>query len=134
MTFDWREFQAFARTLDVDPLTEVNARCAISRAYYAAFCSARNFLRDQDGDTSILTRGNIHDYVRRQFQDSPQTTRKRIGVNLGQLKRLRQNADYDDVYTPTSQTILMDMRLSLSMADYVLTALQTLPPQRRQTP
>jgi hypothetical protein len=55
MAFDWREYLVLARWLQTNTppgMTEEGARrCAVSRAYYAAFCYARNYARDFLGFT-----------------------------------------------------------------------------------
>jgi uncharacterized protein (UPF0332 family) len=47
MTFDWREYLTLAENLCTNshtfPNQEACFRVAISRAYYAAFCTARNY-------------------------------------------------------------------------------------------
>jgi hypothetical protein len=52
MTFDWYQYLALAEYLydncDTFPNREACLRAAISKAYYAAFCSARNYARDFD--------------------------------------------------------------------------------------
>lgn len=50
MSFNWSEFLGLAQELaghEAQPYgEEATSRAAISRAYYAALCSARNHLRD----------------------------------------------------------------------------------------
>lgn len=52
MTFDWREYLTLAENLCTNshtfPNQEACFRVAISRAYYAAFCTARNYAKDYD--------------------------------------------------------------------------------------
>jgi len=53
MTFDWSEYLKLAQELagqTVSPANEeAKLRSSVSRAYYAAFCKARNYLRDIEG-------------------------------------------------------------------------------------
>jgi uncharacterized protein (UPF0332 family) len=102
MTFDWSEYLKLAQELAGDvassPNEEAKLRSSVSRAYYAAFCKARNHLRDID-DHQIPKRGNVHKYVRDQFKDSPDNVRKKIGNDLDRLRIHRNKADYDDVVT-----------------------------------
>ena len=71
MNFDWSEYLNIARELAGQATASFSAeakkRSAISRAYYAAFCSARNHLRDRDNDQNIPVGGDAHGYVRKQF-------------------------------------------------------------------
>jgi uncharacterized protein (UPF0332 family) len=50
MAFDWRDFLDLAKTLigqGSNYSTEAASRTAVSRAYYAAFCWARNYAESQ---------------------------------------------------------------------------------------
>ncbi len=54
MSFDWSEYLNLAQELAGKATTPASQEAklrAISRAYYAAFVQARNFLRDRDGLT-----------------------------------------------------------------------------------
>jgi len=103
MSFNWSEYLNIARELagqaTVLSSTEAKKRCAISRAYYAAFCSARNYLRDKDNDLNIPVGGDVHGYVRRQFKTSKDKVRKEIGEDLARLVAKRNLADYKDDIT-----------------------------------
>ena len=51
MSFDWSNYLDLARELQrqgaIHSSKEAELRSSISRAYYAAFCKARNYLRDR---------------------------------------------------------------------------------------
>lgn len=100
MSFDWSEYLNIARELAGQPMAlssaEAKKRCAISRAYYAAFCSARNYLRDKDNDPNIPVGGDVHGYVRRQFKTSKDKVRREVGEDLARLVAKRNLADYED--------------------------------------
>ncbi|HID61452.1 MAG TPA: HEPN domain-containing protein [Anaerolineae bacterium] len=102
MSFDWSEYFALAQELvgqATSPSSqEARLRSAISRAYYAAFCKARNYLRDREGH-SIPRGGQVHRYVRNQFKKSSDKVRKEVGENLNRLRKDRNKADYDDTVT-----------------------------------
>ncbi len=99
MSFDWTEYLALAQDLAgqrvTPPTVEAKLRSAISRAYYAAFCKARNHLRDREGHL-IPDTGKAHGIVSDLFQRSPHRPRKKIGANLNRLRENRRKADYDD--------------------------------------
>jgi len=100
MTFDWSRYLNLARKLAGTaeaPGDEAELRAAISRAYYAAFMKARNLLRDRDG--LIIPRKNAHQYVIKQFRNSSEKLRKRIGERLLNLRYYRNQADYEDTVT-----------------------------------
>jgi uncharacterized protein (UPF0332 family) len=99
MSFDWSEYLNLAQELSghiTGPSSqEARLRSAISRAYYAAFCKARNHLRDKERH-SIPDGGQAHPYVREQFRRSPDKARKKLGENLNRLRIDRNKADYHD--------------------------------------
>ncbi len=103
MSFDWSEYLNIARELagqsTVLSSAEAKKRCAISRAYYAAFCSARNHLRDKDNDLNIPVGGDAHGYVRRQFKTSKDKVRREVGEDLARLVAKRNLVDYKDDIT-----------------------------------
>lgn len=98
MSFDWSQYLNLAQEL-AGELTlsnrEARLRSSVSRAYYAAFCTGRNHLRDREGDTIPLG-GQSHIYVRDQFRNSANRVRKQIGEYLNRLRIRRNKADYDD--------------------------------------
>ena len=103
MSFNWSEYLNIARELagqaTASSSAEAKKRCAISRAYYAAFCSARNHLRDKDHDQDIPVGGEAHGYVRRQFKTSEDKVRREIGEDLARLVAKRNLVDYKDDIT-----------------------------------
>lgn len=121
MTFDWSEYLQLARELAGKTTTsssqEAKLRSAISRAYYAAFVKARNFLL-QDGLT--IPRENAHQYVINQFRNSSEAVRRDLGEKLQILRNFRNKADYNDTYpklTRTSQNALNLSRRIISGLD-----------------
>lgn len=102
-TFDWQEYYLLARVLlsqaDDSPHKEAMLRSAVSRAYYAAFHRACEYLEE------------VNEYpTRKQFEGSGRETHRflisifennhehlewrKIGEKLHYLKGLRQKADY----------------------------------------
>lgn len=100
MNFNWGDFLTSAQELVAQPPSipnqEARLRSAISRAYYASFCKARNVLRDKQQIQIQLT-GEAHRIVWSHFKNRPQTAHKKIGENLRRLLHDRRCADYDDV-------------------------------------
>src|SRR5947209_8102595 len=101
MTFDWTEYLALAQELGgrrppVPAGPEARARSAISRAYYAAYVQARNYLRDKDHDPALPSSGQAHEYVRRQFWRSRDRRRRRVATLLHSLRVVRNQTDYED--------------------------------------
>ncbi len=113
MSFDWLAYLNLAQELAGQATSrsnqEAKLRSAISRAYYSAFCKARNHLRDKEGH-SIPSRMNPHEYVRDQFVKSADKARKGVGVNLNRLRIDRNKADYDDTVAGLSATTKKSLR------------------------
>lgn len=66
MNFDWEEYFNLAKEL-AGTTEEAKLRSAVSRAYYSAFCLARNYLRDIQQDPRLSRNKtydiNVHEYV-----------------------------------------------------------------------
>lgn len=96
MPFEWQDYLSLAQELSQrqsdDPLYEAALRSAISRAYYAAFCSARDFLRNTD--TTIPLTDESHKDVWETYRQKGKNFNA-IFVNGSRLKNRRRAADYD---------------------------------------
>jgi uncharacterized protein (UPF0332 family) len=119
MKFDWSSYLEVAEILlnevntswgqgDNVSLNEAKIRSSISRAYYSSFCLVRNYLRDVEGYSELIDmekkqkekkeeRKNVHHYI---IHDilliSTNTDFKNLGKDLRNLRRLRNEADYED--------------------------------------
>jgi hypothetical protein len=113
MSFDWSHYLALAdelaRSSQLQAPPEARQRASISRSYYAAFCSARNYLRDVDGDPDIPTTGIAHEYVRVTYQKSPELARKQIANWLDRLWQRRRLADYRDIVSGLQSTTTLSL-------------------------
>jgi uncharacterized protein (UPF0332 family) len=120
MSFDWPKYLTLARELVVlseeHEDKEAFLRSAISRAYYAAFCKSRNYLRDIDEDKDLDRSPNVHEFVADQFKNSNDTTKQKIGYDLYCLCRVRNVADYQDSF----RDLEMKTRQSLGYAKKVM--------------
>lgn len=112
MTFDWREYLTLADNLYSNcgnfPNKEACMRAAISRGYYAAFCTARNCARDNDG-LALNNTGRDHGDVKNFYIGASDVNRKQVGNLLNRLRDLRNTADYKDVISglePSAQTAI----------------------------
>ena len=124
MSFNWAEYLHLA-----EELTEIASsiageeaclRSTISRAYYAAFIRARNYLRHQDLD--LPRNGDVHRYVRDYFDRSSNELHRMIANDLARLRISRNRADYDDIMTQLPALA----RMSLKLATRVLANLDEL--------
>lgn len=114
MSFDWLDYLDLAEELagqgKAVSSQESRLRSAVSRAYYAAFCKARNRLRDQEKLT--MPPFDVHKYVWNQFKGSSARVRKEIGMNGDRLKKDRVKVDYDDTIPNVASLTVKALRLS----------------------
>ena len=98
MSFDWHHYLNIAQYIKENahdfPDAESCYRTTVSRAYYAAFCLARNYVRDSDGK---IFYGDDHqalqDYLKKNIHNQ---ARVRIGNRLRRLHQDRKKSDYHD--------------------------------------
>lgn len=118
MMFDWSDYLDLAKELAGQTTSqateEAKLRSSVSRAYYAAFCKARNYLRDIEGH-SIPSTGDAHVFVRDEFKGSADRLRRKIGNNLNRLRIDRNKVDYDDSVTGLSSMATMDLTIALKI-------------------
>ena len=123
--FDWTEYLNLANSLagpkSSPSINEAQLRTAISRAYYANYCIARNHLRDKEGHA--VPRADAHKYVIDQFRNSSERERRDLGKDLDRLKNWRQFADYENQYPGQ---IGPATRVALTLADQVVVKLKNL--------
>lgn len=103
MSFNWIEYLKLADYLYATNQVcssryEAHLRAAISRGYYAAFCSARNFARSHDG-LLLRNSGKDHADVKDFYKKNNDKNKKKIGLNLDRLRKFRNSADYDNEIT-----------------------------------
>jgi len=126
MSFDWADFLTLAEALLRDPNSpgpeEASLRSAISRAYYAVFCSARNFASDR-GNFVPQGTAKDHNRLRAHFQKTRDRTRWKIATELGRLRDNRNRADYDDVLIRRPISLAQS---SVTVARNVLNTLKSL--------
>jgi len=126
MSFNWGDYLALADTLarqSGSPGPEEAAlRSAISRSYYAAFCSARNAAETRKEITPSKT-GKDHELVIRHFEKSHDLHRRKIGMNLRRLRDNRNHADYDNTLSGPPKPMAQS---SVALANNVLAKLNSL--------
>src|SRR5579859_2831912 len=108
MSFNWSEYLSLAQELTsssgTSPIQEAHLRAAISRAYYAAFCKARNHLIDKQG--YIIPGGvNVHRLVVNEFKNSSDVTRKTVGNLLVTYPLLRVEKGGEKARLKTCQVV-----------------------------
>ncbi len=125
MKFDWHQYLNLAASLHREARNkatpEAHYRTAISRAYYAAFCLVRNYVKEFDGKKFF---SNDHKELQVYLIDeSNEGTRIRIGNRLKQLHQKRKKADYDDQF---GEQTLRASEQSLKLSRKIVSELDSL--------
>jgi len=118
MAFAWKEYLELAHFLALGQngfSQEAAFRSAVSRAYYAAFCHARNYARDRHG-FSLARSPQDHWRVIAHFRSR---RRDDIARCLEVLRQWRNRCDYDDVVSGISHVLAS----ILAQAQQVITRL-----------
>ena len=127
MKFDWSEYFYLAKEL-AETSEEAELRSAVSRAYYSAFCLARNYLRDIQLDPRLSWHKtydiNAHQYVAEEFiyHQSKSQIMIEIAKDLTRLRIMRNKADYED----TMFNLKKEARTALMLAQNIISALSNL--------
>jgi uncharacterized protein (UPF0332 family) len=104
--------------------SEAHLRASISRAYYAAFCIARNYLRDDLDDPRLRKQNNDvneHKYVADELTNSRDKILAKAGKDLSRLRIYRNQSDYDD----NVKNILSTAEMSIRLADNIIKAIDS---------
>jgi len=121
MVFAWSEFLDIARFLHNHGNTagipqEAAYRCAVSRAYYAAFCHSRNYAATR---MQYIPERSEKDHKKLRLHLA-QRGLPDVSRNLDRLRQWRNDCDYDN-QTPTStETTVLN---AISRADHIVTSL-----------
>ena len=121
MAFDWSQYLVLAEEIAEQPGNEAALRSAVSRAYYAAFCLAREHL---------LNTNKLFGSKPRRPRLSHQTVwltygrdvDRRIGVDGNRLRELRNLVDYEDMVPNLDNAV----RSALSTSRRILASLDEL--------
>lgn len=93
MNFDWKEYLTLAERLRTDG-GQACFRSSISRAYYAAFCIARDKVGLKDYEPERTGDPPIHKKVINTLRTSEKMSEREISLILDQLRKMRNEADY----------------------------------------
>jgi uncharacterized protein (UPF0332 family) len=93
MPFSWSQYLTLADELAQRTHDAASLRSAISRAYYAVFCSARDLLHAEG--VPLRQAGGLHEAVWQAFLTDPRRQRISIGQRGDRLRRDRARADYE---------------------------------------
>lgn len=96
MPFDWQDYLDIAFALQQQAAAglprEAALRSAISRAYYAAFCHARNYAHERHG-LQLRYTADDHGLVKKHFMTRRART---VADRLDWLRIVRNKCDYQD--------------------------------------
>src|SRR5437879_4172613 len=120
MAFDWKAFLDLARDLQTRANGAANPeaflRSALSRAYYPAFCYARNYSQDY---LRFDPRGDPDDHGRLRHH----LRSKKRGGTATRLDRLRQWRNESDYHDDMNFDLPIAVATALAEAEYVFTSL-----------
>jgi hypothetical protein len=126
MAFDWREYLTLAQWLEANTppgmSQEAAQRCAISRAYFAAYGYALNYATQYLGFTprnASEDHGRLRDHLKR-------SRRRKTAESLDRLREWRNSSDYDGDFPGDLAATLAN---ALSEAEYVFNSLPPPPPR-----
>lgn len=100
MSFNWHKYILLAEELIQASTEEAKLRSATSRAYYGSF----NPCKIHKG-YSLYKRGDVHEKVITEFKTSDVPLEVTIGNQLDDLRRKRNDSDYDGHYQPNTASI-----------------------------
>lgn len=129
--FNWVEYFDLAQELvkqSENPATgnpatrEAKLRSAISRAYYAAFCSTRNYLKSNK-QLPVPSGGRAHRIIWEHLCNSGDRKWKKAGVDGFRLRDDRNKADYDD---KIKGDLSLLAEVSLKRAKHIISAVGAL--------
>lgn len=103
--FEWYEFNNLADSY-VNEDDEAKQRTGVSRYYYGTFCTARDFLNDNDiylnqNSKKIMKskKADVHGEISKIFRKHDKFQKNNIGPiiskELDKLRKMRNEADYD---------------------------------------
>ena len=117
MPFDWKEYLDLAKLLQNQKRNgysqEAEFRSAVSRAYYAAFCHARNFIRNYEDfipSNNADDHFSVREYLRQQRKFD-------IADNLNALRRWRNRCDYEDIVENLSDLLIDALKNAQEVID-----------------
>jgi uncharacterized protein (UPF0332 family) len=126
MSFDWNHFLDVAKTLAKAP-DEASQRSAISRAYYAAFNTAKRYLAHARSDLRIPRHGDAHELVWATLREGSRQEMS-AGAHGFRLKKQRKIADYDSDSRPLA--LPAGAQRAIEIAEVVICSLRQLASKR----
>lgn len=113
--FHWANYLSLAQELATRKDQEAALRSAISRAYYAVFCKARNALLEEG--SRIPSAGSVHSFVWNTYLQAADPRRKSIGLTGHRLRIDRNRADYHDIFHRIDKVVQGDLVVARKLLD-----------------
>lgn len=114
MGFNWNEFLDLACYLAGQTSTvyskEAAKRTSVSRSYYAAFCSARNYAKINQ-DFKPGQAAEDHRRLRQHFKDLGGIWIE-VSEHLDDLRKWRNQCDYDDMVPDLDRLVLEAIQIA----------------------
>jgi uncharacterized protein (UPF0332 family) len=128
MSFDWQDYlrlsDALTKDQSITQFEEARYRVAISRAYYAAYHTALDFVCNNGSPLyQPVKSGADHAGVRRHLQKSGESKRLKIAKDLDRLHERRKEADYEEVIIGNPKPLAIS---SITVASNIIKALESL--------
>jgi len=124
MSFNWKEFLKLAQLLKEDKDIKCNKeaayRSAVSRAYFSAFCFARNYAQ-ANLDYQPLFNADDHSHIREHYRIYNMDEIARL---LDHLRGWRNECDYFDEINNREGTLDVLVNTALSRAGRLFTLLE----------
>lgn len=99
IAFNWRDYLNLATELETGT-DEARLRSSISRAYYASYCSSRNYMEDVCNNklpkTGVSKHKYVIDYYNGVYGGKTNHRRSQIAENLKRMRVERRWADYNN--------------------------------------
>ncbi|MBQ6099620.1 MAG: hypothetical protein IJL02_07135 [Methanobrevibacter sp.] len=119
--FDWCGYYKLGDSY-IHNNNQAKLRTGISRFYYAAFCKSRNLLNRRktylnEKSRKIMTSKNadVHSETSRIFKNHEEYNREDIGKiiskELNKLRRMRNQADYDNIINEPLDNMLFESKI-----------------------
>lgn len=100
MTFDWKEYFLISNYLVNNQsiiLEEAKIRIVISRLYYSALITTRNYLEDVE-EKNLGKGAEIHGVIIEILRASSDRQRQKLAEYLKMMRQERNKADYENEY------------------------------------
>jgi hypothetical protein len=124
MPFNWLEFYRLAQYLSGQTTDEAALRCAISRAYYAAYHVADERRKRNNVRLPLVGNAGIHLRLWSLFQTHADRNCRKIGLDGDRLRKVRTVADYH----PEFPNLRYELHLAMSDTQKLINSINALAP------